>query len=279
MRTIVNRASDHSSTPIPHADPRQEAANRSNAQSVLNACACPHADRTGIRGFFASMATATIQLVSRVSPVHRVESSDQEPETTRDENGSQEKKGPTLSMFGRLTKMALDMSRAMGHYLMIPIRWATDAIAGAIQFLRPHSSEIVFTRHNGRGTEPNGDATISPSVHAARAMKRSLLDQDADELSHPRDRADEAVAVALARIAHETSQERKEAKQEAQHNEQVDKLRKKLRGQDAVRAKDRENGITSQHAEDIVHQLDDPYGISVESAVARMDELNRYEKN
>jgi hypothetical protein len=98
------------------------------------------------------------------------------------------------------------------------------------------------------------------------------------ELSPPHDHGPEALGIALEHVAQEIRRERSEDRSREQARADEELRRKRSRARDAVSARDLQNGIRNAATEEIIDQLEGPFAISVETALARVDELNRSEK-
>ncbi len=116
---------------------------------------------------------------------------------------------------------------------------------------------------------PSMPFASSPQPSKPNAIVEGLL-----ALSPPTDAAQDDLAAALAQVAVEHRREREEARHEAVEREE-ERHRKIVSGRDAIRAADLEDGESQEAAEMLIDEIEGPYAISVEAAVARMRQLNK----
>jgi hypothetical protein len=144
-----------------------------------------------------------------------------------------------------------------------------------VTFLAPRTSVVYIPRREA-GSSVGASGEHSAASHASPKTPAAVL--ALSELSPPHDHGPEALGIALEHVAQEIRRERSEDRSREQARADEELRRKRSRARDAVNARDLQNGIRNAATEEIIDQLEGPFAISVETALARVDELNRSEK-
>jgi hypothetical protein len=159
----------------------------------------------------------------------------------------------------------------MAEILLYPLEVTVYMLSALRKTLGTTTSVIYIERPESPTTMAHG------LVHDFTGSASVLKPIGVAELSSPKDEGSAVLALALERLAAEVRRDRQEAREDAQKQED-ERHRKLAQARDAIHHIDMLNGIRNPAAEDIIRQMEGPYGISVEAAMARMEDINRSEK-
>jgi len=151
-----------------------------------------------------------------------------------------------------------------------------SAFESLVRFLSPKTS-VVYTQR--RVLSPLHSAVEAPTAHQPLLEPAHSFIHPLCELAPPEDHGTGALGAALEKVALEIRSERAKERRHEESRAQDEVHRKRARAKDAVYARDLQNGIRNPATEDIIDQLEGPFAMSVDTALARVDDLNRNEKS
>lgn len=237
-------------------------ANTDDASGLhLGSAAVPFEQRSGLQRLMSAIAAGPATFMRRLSCgelfASRDNSNTPELKPNPEEKEEERKKREKRPSFSEILLYPIELTIEM----LSTVRRALGTTTSVVHIERPEAAARLAVA-----------PADSPSAPAA--FHRALTVTD---LSPPKDTGSEMLAMALERVASEVRKERQE-KRDDSHKEEEERQRQITKARDTIHAIDMLNGIRNPMAEDIIRQMEGPYGISVETAMARMEELNRQEK-
>ena len=147
-------------------------------------------------------------------------------------------------------------------------------VSSVVALLRPRSSVITFTEPPRAPFQNPHQDTVAPKDMSAMHANAAIL-----SLVAPRDTATGALQAALELAATEARRARSEGRAITEKKADHEQHLKVAVTRNQIHAIDAGNGIINSMAEQIINQLEGPFAISPESALARIEELQRSEKS
>lgn len=254
------------------------------AQQELSAVASELPARASLRRAFGELAAGTSRLAQKLSPAQIVALvaglRGESPEQPSQENTAKEGEVPKCASSAPLEVFSLgSFTEKMVAMSLAPLRRSAEAILYVRSLLTPQTTETVFIKPEARLRPRERQSDDTPLVRPSSTITqtpKALVDDG--ELQPPKDRKQSAVAAALEQVESHFRRKREEAKESAEDRAEEERRRKISSGRDALLARDLQNGIRSPEVDEIIDQIEGPFAISVETALGRIDDVNRAEK-
>lgn len=251
--------------------------------SLAQASAEPPA-RGAIRRALGEVAAETSRLATKLSPAQLVEfllASRHPPplplpaDNALGNGGSspREELVPTA-----LFPTFLSLLKQLSHLALTPLRLSLEAASQVRSLLKTQESTVVFLpRHAPPESSPAScNASPQPRPLAHTSTTKAIF--EGADLQAPKDSKQTGIAAALEQAALQIRHARQEAKERTQEFAEEEHRRKTANARDALRARDLQNGIRSAATDEVVGQIEGPFAISLGTALARVDDINRAER-
>jgi len=169
----------------------------------------------------------------------------------------------------------INIFSSISELAIFAYKGASEIVSSVIALFKPRSSVLTFNSgHSAQIPEQTSLIQLHKKDSSSLHGTHTIFD-----LATPKNSAPASLQTALELAATEArrarTEERAMTEKEAYHEHNL----KVAVTRDKIHAIDARNGIKNSMAEEIINQLEGPFAISPESAIARIEELQRSEKS
>lgn len=234
--------------------------------------------RNALRRTFGEVTAGTSRLAAKLSPAQLVELiAGWRPQKVPLEAtlGESSKVVPELLLTQPPLNIFSALTEKIGNLASLSIKVIGEAVDHVLSLLTARKSEVIVI---GRKERPIAPVDVAAIQRQRDSVAGSQAIFEAPELQPPKDSSQTALVAALEQAALEIRREHKESKELAQQRAEDEQRRKISAGRDTLVARDLQNGIRSSATEEVIDQIEGPFAISLGTAIARIDEINRREE-
>lgn len=240
--------------------------------------------RSVLRRALGEVAAETSRLASKLSPAQLVEfirASRQPPHSPPPADNALSNGGsfPREDLVQReLFSTFSSLLGQLSHLALTPLRLSLEAASQVRSLLKTQESTVVFLPRRAAPEIPPAAFSASPQTRTLAHTSTTKAIFEGTDLQAPKDSKQAGIAAALEHAALQIRHARQEAKERTQEFAEEDHRRKTAHAREALRARDLQNGIRSAMTDEVIGQIEGPFAISLGTALARIDDINRAER-